>query len=148
MTATLKPPTDVKLSRDINAPVARVFALWTDRAAMMRWFGMDGFTNLDCAVDPRPGGAWHMESRTPDGHVVRMEGSFLAIEANARIVQDWTHISPDGTRSNTTEVEITFTEISSGTRVTVHHRKIQDTPELFELGWTQSFRRIEAEFSD
>lgn len=88
-----------------------------------------------------------MESLTPDEQVVRMEGTFLEIEAETRIVQDRTHIDPNGTRSKTTEVEITFAEIPLGTRVTIHHRKIRDAPDLFELGWTQSFDWLVAEFS-
>ncbi|MEM7238048.1 MAG: SRPBCC domain-containing protein, partial [Pseudomonadota bacterium] len=85
MTDTITKPTEVTLTREIHAPIERVFALWTDREAVMSWFGMDGFVNRDCTIDARPGGVWHVDSRTPDGQDFRMEGTFLAIDPPARI---------------------------------------------------------------
>ena len=144
MTETMTKPTDVTLIREIKAPVERVFSLWTDEKAVMSWFGLDGFVNRDCSIDARPGGAWHVESTTPDGRNVRMEGTFLDIQPPSRIVQNWCHVSDDGTRGNVTEVEITFEPSETGTRLTVNHRKIKDTPELFEAGWTHSLAKVEA----
>ncbi len=144
MTETLTIPADVTVTRDINAPVARVFALWTDREAVMSWFGMKGTVNHACHIEPRTGGAWHVEGRSPGGDTYRMEGTFLVFESPDRIVQSWQHVASDGTRGNVTEVEITFTAIETGTRVHIHHRNIRHTPEMFHQGWTESLEAIAA----
>lgn len=143
MTETLTTPAEVTVTRDIKAPVERVFALWTDRDAVMSWFGMKGTVNHDCRIEPYEGGAWHVEGRSPGGETFRLEGAFLTIEAPNRIVQSWQHVNADGTRGNMTEVEITFTTVEAGTRVEIHHRNIRHTPEMFQQGWTESLDAIE-----
>lgn len=150
MAATTETPADaqteattaVTVSREIAAPVGVVFRHFIEPASMMRWFGVNGFTNLDCAVDARADGAWHMESRTPDGSLSRMEGVIKAIDPDARLVQSWCHVDGDGVRGNETEAEIVFEATATGTRVTVHHRNIRFTPEAFQGGWTQSLERL------
>lgn len=130
------------VTKEIGASPERVYALWLDKTAMMQWFGIDGFTNTGCAIEARVGAPWHMESRAPDGTPVRMEGEVLALEEGRRILQSWRSVEPDGRRLNETEAEILFEPVAGGTRVTVHHRKIRRTPEMFEAGWHQSLDRI------
>jgi uncharacterized protein YndB with AHSA1/START domain len=136
--------TAVTLTREIAASPERVFAVWTDPAQIMRWFGMEGVTNREAVFEARPGGAWHVASEAPDGSAMRMEGVVKEIEPARRLLQSWAYVGPDGTRMNETEVEVTFAPSATGCLVTVQHRKILHTPDLFEKGWGFSLARIEA----
>ncbi|GMG82361.1 SRPBCC family protein [Paralimibaculum aggregatum] len=134
-------PTEVTVSREIAAAPERVYALWLDPQAMIRWFGIDGITNTGCEVDPQVGGAWKLAATGPKGPF-HVEGVFLALEPGRRVVQSWVHVDGDGTRGNETEAEVLFEPAGTGTRVTVHHRRIRFTPDAFREGWGQSLARI------
>ena len=56
------------ISRTFDAPRDRVFAVWTDRDHLMRWFGPRGFTMAHAKLDLRPGGTFHYRLRSPEGH--------------------------------------------------------------------------------
>ncbi|MEM1385132.1 MAG: SRPBCC domain-containing protein [Pseudomonadota bacterium] len=142
MTDTQTQPTEVTVSRVIAAPAGKLYSLFLDPKAMMTWFGMDGYTNLDCAVDARVGGAWHMQSRAPDGSLSRMEGEITRLDPGRRIVQLWRHVGAEGAVGNQTEADISFTPSGAGTEVTVVHRRILNVPELFAAGWQQSLNRL------
>lgn len=143
-TETTTQPTAITITRDIAASPERVFALWTDPAAMMTWFGMAPNVNERTVFEPHVRGAWAAHARDPEGNRFRMEGTIKAIEPGARLVQSWAYVDAEGTRHNETEVEVLFAATGAGCRVTVHHRKILHTPDAFREGWRQSLDRIEA----
>ena len=57
------------LERVIAAPVARVWAAWSDPAALPRWWGPDGFSCRTKRIDLRAGGEWVFDMIGPDGTV-------------------------------------------------------------------------------
>ena len=57
------------LERVIAAPVARVWAAWSDPAALPRWWGPDGFSCRTKRIDLRAGGEWVFDMIGPDGKV-------------------------------------------------------------------------------
>jgi len=132
---------EITVSREIAAPPGRVYALWLDEAAMLKWFGIEGITNLSCRTDPREGGAWRLEAEGPNGPFA-IEGIYRALEPDRRILQSWQHIDAEGRPGNETEAEILIEETPRGCRVTVHHRRIKYTPDAFREGWGQSLARL------
>lgn len=131
----------ITVSREIRARVARVYALWLDPGALLSWFGMDGITNIGCEVDARVGGVWRVEALGPNG-VFSVGGVYHALEPGRRIAMSWVHTGADGRRAPEMSCEVLFAETARGTRVTVHHRAIRSTPELFREGWVQSLGRF------
>ncbi|MCC0070102.1 MAG: SRPBCC domain-containing protein [Rhodobacteraceae bacterium] len=57
------------LERVIAAPVAAVWAAWSDPAALPRWWGPDGFSCRTKRIDLRAGGEWVFDMIGPDGTV-------------------------------------------------------------------------------
>lgn len=133
----------VTTSRDIAASPERVFALWTDPQAMMRWFGKDDMTNIDMAFEAVEGGHWHARARNPAGEVFRILGTVRAVEPARRLLMSWTYEAPDGVLGNETELEVQFEPSAKGCRVTINHRRILYTPDAFREGWEQSLDRME-----
>ncbi len=143
MTTTETDGTEITVTREIAASPERLYALWLDPAALTRWFGMPGYENLEAAVEARVGAPWHVTSRAPEGHTVTMKGEITALEPGRRILQAWRAVGPDGVEGNETEAEVLFEPVAGGTRVTVHHRRIRHTPEMFQHGWTHSLAQVE-----
>ena len=56
---------ELALTRDLKAPVARVFAAWTDPRQAALWWAPQDCTPLSCEIDLRPGGAWTRRMRVP-----------------------------------------------------------------------------------
>ncbi len=57
---------DLVITRIINAPVATVWRMWTDPAAIVRWWGPEDYTSGSATVDLREGGNYVFAMRAPD----------------------------------------------------------------------------------
>ena len=127
---------DFIITRVFNAPRTRVWAAWTERAQLMRWFGPKGFTIPVCNLDLREGGTFHYCMRNADGIEMWGKWGFREIFAPERLVwvqsfadaQGGVARSPFGgewpleTLSTTT-----LTEAEGRTTVTVHASPLNAT---------------------
>src|SRR5437879_6953424 len=77
---------EVRITRIIDAPRARVFKMWTDPKHLAQWWGPKGFTNPVCELDLRVGGALRIVMRAPDGVDYPMGGLFREIVEPERLV--------------------------------------------------------------
>lgn len=57
------------LERVIDAPVATLWAAWSDPAALPQWWGPEGFSCRTHRIDLRDGGEWVFDMIGPDGTV-------------------------------------------------------------------------------
>ena len=57
------------LTREIAAPVRKVWAAWSDPDALPRWWGPEGFSCRTMRIDLRDGGEWVFDMIGPDGTV-------------------------------------------------------------------------------
>ena len=63
------------LERVFDAPRDLLWKAWTESDRLAQWWGPKGFTMVHCSVDLRPGGLFHYQMRSPDGH--EMWGKFV-----------------------------------------------------------------------
>lgn len=141
------------IERIFNAPVERVFKLWTDPHLVAQWWGIKDCTIPHCAIDLRVGGRWRIDMLTASGALYRNQGSYLEIVENARLsyrdepdpeIQEWAGKPPGQSRHT-----VTFTP--TGARTYVHFEvtlaSTADRERLLALGmrggWMQSFDRLE-----
>jgi len=57
------------IERLIAAPVAAIWAAWTDPARLPLWWGPEGFSCRTARIDLREGGEWVFDMIGPDGTV-------------------------------------------------------------------------------
>lgn len=63
-----KPGTrELAMNRVIAAPRSLIFRAWTDPRQLARWCGPEMLTSPACESDPRPGGAYRIVVRSPEG---------------------------------------------------------------------------------
>ncbi|OIO56014.1 MAG: hypothetical protein AUJ55_09270 [Proteobacteria bacterium CG1_02_64_396] len=62
-----------------DAPVDRVFAAWTDPAAVPAWWGPAYLTTTVETMEVRPGGQWSIEQRDPRGGIHRFRGVYHTV---------------------------------------------------------------------
>lgn len=137
------------IAKSFDAAPERVFAAWTDANAILKWWGMPGYTNLDARFDAEIGGVWHVASRSPEGELVTARGRVLEIIPNQRIVYDWRfdHM-PEAAPSSVVTVE--FFASGTGTHLKLHHTNLPgaDAVPLFTQGWTFTLGNFSANVLD
>jgi uncharacterized protein YndB with AHSA1/START domain len=77
---------EVVTTRLFDAPRERVYAAFSDPAALAAWWGPEGFSNRFLVFEFRPGGRWHFVMRAPDGQEFENESVFLETLWPERIV--------------------------------------------------------------
>ncbi|HSH80500.1 MAG TPA: SRPBCC family protein [Herpetosiphonaceae bacterium] len=83
---------EIVSSRVFDSPCEVVFRAFTDPDVLARWWGPEGFSNTFHAFDPRPGGAWRLVMRGPDGTDYEITKEFIDIVVPERIVLR--HVEP------------------------------------------------------
>ena len=66
-------------TREFDAPRDVVFAAYTERDRLAKWWGPKGLTMLACDIDLRPGGVFHYGMRGPDGQTMWGKWTFREI---------------------------------------------------------------------
>jgi uncharacterized protein YndB with AHSA1/START domain len=114
---------DFVITRVFDAPRELVWQAWTEPKHLAAWFGPEIFTIPVCEMDLRPGGAWRLVMRGPDGSEYPLSGIYREIVKPVRIVTS-VDVSehPDGW----------FDMIEPG------RDRTKGKPR-YELGWTVTF---------
>jgi uncharacterized protein YndB with AHSA1/START domain len=81
-------PHEINIRRRIGAPLATVFAAFSDARGLAIWWGPDGFTTTTRKLDFRVGGEWDYTMHGPDGTDYPNYVKYTAVVANARIAYD------------------------------------------------------------
>ncbi len=126
-------PGRLVVRRSIRAAPARLFAAWTEPSHLVRWWGPTGVECTEAHVDLRPGGAYRIANRLPDGTTLWISGEFESIEAPTRLVYTW-RTDP----ANAPErVTVAFEARGEYTDVTIIHERIADDTlrRGHEAGW-------------
>ena len=65
---------------------ALVYKAWTEPHHMSQWFGPKNWTNPVCELDVKPGGAWRIVMRAPNGGDYPCGGVYREIVRAQRLV--------------------------------------------------------------
>jgi uncharacterized protein YndB with AHSA1/START domain/DNA-binding transcriptional ArsR family regulator len=151
------------ITRIFDAPRELVFKAWTDPKLMARWWGPHHFTNPVCELDARPGCAWRIVMRGPDGADHPAQGLYREVAAPQRLVwtidhsqlSDQWHDLVNPTRDKSKgkpayEVisTVTFDERDGKTTLTIRNQF--ESPAIRDAflkigmtdGWSQSLERL------
>lgn len=159
---------ELLLSRVFAAPRATVFKAWIDPDMLAQWWAPKDFTNPVCKVDARKGGRYHIVMRGPDGTDYPVDGTFLEIVPNEKIVlvdeviehpDEWFEQlnayrnAPSDNKSLSMVLTVTFEDAGDGqTRLNILHRfgSTADREAILKMGhvegFSQSLDKMEAMF--
>ena len=151
------------ITRVFDAPRWLVFKAWTDPKHMAQWWGPHGFTNPVCEMDVRPGGAYRIVMRSPEGVEYPVKGVYREVVEPERLVMtmncsehpaEWHDLvnpkrqkgesNPAGDMLST----VTFEDLDGKTKLTIRTRfdsvAIRDSMLKMGMteGWTQSLERL------
>ena len=141
------PPADhvLVLARTFDAPRELVFQAWSSPEHLANWFGPKDFTLPFCETDFRPGGAYRLCMRGPDGKDYWVHGVYREILEPERLAFTWERDGADDPHPGHTLVTITLEARGAGTTRLTLHQATFDTQEIRDGhagGWTECFARL------
>lgn len=153
-TAAPKPPATgqgirLELTREFSHSRERLFTALTTPAAILRWFGPPGVTNLDAQVDLRVGGRYRFTVKgMNDGPIFYVAGQYLEIipPELLRFTWQWEHC--DAAEPEMT-VSFHLASTPTGCRLTLVQTGFssQEDCDRHTHGWTGSLDRL-SQFGD
>jgi uncharacterized protein YndB with AHSA1/START domain len=144
-------PPPLETSRFFRAPPAHVFEAWSSAEHMRRWFSPEHLTVSHAVVDFRPGGAWEITMRAPDGQEFRSVGRYLEIAPPERLVFTLRVVDESGRTSFEALTTVTFAHVLGGTRMYVHQAyELLDPSAIGAVegaseGWRTTLDKLETE---
>ena len=119
---TLQGDTDIRMTREFNAPRHLVYKAWTTPELIKRWWSARRGVVTTAEVDLRVGGRWRWVMMTDRGFEVAFHGEYREIIPNERLV--FTEIF-EGMPDAGAITSLSFTEQEGRTTLTilVQHEK-------------------------
>ncbi|HEY3570659.1 MAG TPA: SRPBCC domain-containing protein [Thermoanaerobaculia bacterium] len=137
MTETTAP--SLTVVRTLNAPPQEVYKAWTDPALLSRWMSLPGGGAVSWQADPRVGGQYRMETKSPDGQVHVTTGVYRELEPGRRLVQTWVYQGPYAPfMGHETLLTVELRELSPNlTELTLRHEHLpsEDYKSSVTGGW-------------
>lgn len=130
----------LKIERVFDAPRSLVFKAWTEPEHISKWWGPRGFKSTVLKNDLRPGGAYRIHMRGPDGDHWS-QGVYREVVPPERLVMvgSWADANGNPTRPETT-LTLLFEDVGGKTRLTLHNAIFESTSarDMHNSGWNSS----------
>ncbi len=134
----------LRLRREFDAPLEKVYDAFTNPAVMRRWWGPQTMQVYQCEVDLQPGGTWCVGLLTADGQQRNVSGTFTRVEQQAiSFTWRWDYTGAPPTQ---TEVSIEFQRIGAARCAIVLQQQLFDSVDdcnNHQGGWHSSFLSLE-----
>lgn len=134
--------TSLRVRRVYNAPVAKVYAAWTDPEQVKQWMGpSDDFGPTEVTSDVRVGGRYHIVMHAPDGETHHVTGTYKEIVPNRKLVYTW---SWESTPERESLVTVEFKPSGEGTELLLTHERFADSQarDKHQHGWNGCVDRL------
>jgi uncharacterized protein YndB with AHSA1/START domain len=138
----------IRVTREIGAPRARVWAAWTDPSRLGAWWWPYGFKTTTHAWELRPGGTWRFTMHGPDGTDYENRVVWDEVVAPERLV--YTHYdAASASEEPHFLARVDFAETGAGARVTLTLRlaTLARRDELIAFGALEGGRQTLARFA-
>ena len=143
-------PAPLKISRVFDAPRERVFAAWSSGERIARWFSPEGCSVPKAEIDFRPGGAFALVMRLPDGKDSVCRGAFDEVTPPSRLAFTL-EVAFDGAARFQVRTIVDFAAEGEKTRMTVQQSyELYDAdyagaPAGAEAGWRTTLDKLARE---
>lgn len=146
MSATSQSVPSITVVRTFAAPVAEVFAAWTDPALLRLWLVPGPCEILEASADARPGGRYKIVVVSPAGDRHVTTGEYREVVPGKRLVKTWIYEGPNAVGPYPTLLTVEFRETGPrSTELTLRQDQLvthQDREGNRE-GWRLCFEKLD-----
>ena len=131
------------LERTIAATPERVFEAFTQAEKLARWFGpTDEYSSVVHALEPRPGGRFRLEMRSPSGVSSVAFGTYEEVTPPSRLVFSWTWEGKP--EHQTSRITVIIEPQGAGTRLALVQEQLPtaESVDAHTKGWTACLDRL------
>lgn len=142
MATAIDEATRLELRRTFAAPVAAVYAAWTDPRQISQWMAPgDDFGPTEASADVRVGGRYRIVMHAAGGEVHAVGGVYREVVPDRRLVYTWAWQS---TPERESLVTVEFHASGSGTELVLTHERLFDIEarDKHRHGWTGCLARF------
>jgi uncharacterized protein YndB with AHSA1/START domain len=135
---------ELVITRIFDAPRHLVFLAWTEPDRVARWWGPQGFVTTYCNMDIRPGGAFRVCMRSPEGFEHWKQGVYREVVKPERLVFTFAWEDASAKPGHQTVVTVTFAEHGDKTKLTLHQAVFEtiEACNYHHSGWTSAMQRF------
>ena len=135
---------ELVITRILDAPRDVVFRAWTEPDRVARWWGPQGFVTTYCDMDIRPGGAFRVCMRSPEGAEHWKQGIYREIVVPERLAFTFAWEDAEGKPGHQTLVTVTLADRGGRTELTLHQAVFETVAarDDHRRGWTSTLQRF------
>ena len=142
---SLEQNTTLRIQRRFAAPIALVYAAWTQPEHLKRWHAPDAYKVVLVEADVRPGGRFRLRMKAPDKEIYHTAaGEYEVVEPEKRLVYTWQWEEETSDRS-LTRITILFEADGLDTVVDFTQARLKDqtSRDNHRGGWEGSFANLD-----
>jgi len=144
---TKSDPPSITIVRTFAAPVAEVFAAWTDPALLRRWLAPSPCEVLEASADARPGGRYRIVVIDAEGNRHVTSGEYRELVPGKRLVKTWVYEGKYSVGRYPTLLSVAFRETGPrSTELTLRQDQLltPDDRASNTEGWRLCFDKLDA----
>ena len=143
-------PLALELTHVFDAPVDLVYRMWSEAEHMRRWGCPEGFSVVYSEIDFRVGGQWRSCMRSPDGTDYRLQGEYLEIVPNEKIVNTSAWLDEEDNPVQQTVITLNFRAVGDKTELTLHQETFEtvSSRDSHLEGWVSSLANLATHLND
>ncbi len=137
---------ELKIERVLKADIDRVFEFVTKGEHLVKWWGPEGMSLPDHALDFTKAGPWHSVMQNNAGQQYKVSGQVTSVNPPNSVAFTWAWHGEDDARGEESHVTISLEAKGDGTtRFTLHHVELasEEAAANHNQGWTSSLRKLE-----
>lgn len=114
-----------EVRRHLNAAPEQVFAAFADAKLVSRWLRPSPDIAMNVlSFDFRVGGVYRFAYHVPNGPIMKVNGTYRAIEPPSRIAFSWNIEPPDEHAGLQSEVVVSITPDAGGSTLHIRHSQL------------------------
>ena len=143
-------PLALELTHVFDAPVDLVYRMWSEAEHMRRWGCPEGFSVVYSEIDFRVGGQWRSCMRSPDGTDYRLQGEYLEIVPNEKIVNTSAWLDEEDNPVQQTVITLNFRAVGDKTELTLQQATFEtvSSRDSHLEGWVSSLANLATHLND
>ena len=132
----------VKIEMSFNAPLEKLWSLWTEPELVLQWFGSDpNGKGIKATMDIQPGGSYEITFKDSSGTGHTCMGKYIIVEKPNHLSFTWEWKSEPGVISTVT---VSLSSMNNSGFMIFEHKDLGSaSAHNYLVGWKATFSKLE-----